>query len=105
MVEKRFTPSGRWIKDNYIDKLRNIDFNTITDRNLCCDLLNQLEDEKKMNGKIATKYFEENEQLKKNRFICLDCEHSGYTEIGCLCEKKDCWIDYKIECEDYEELE
>ena len=65
MTEKRFTPSGRWIKDNYIDKLLNIDFNTITDRNLCCDLLNQLEDEKKMNGKIATKYFEENEQLKK----------------------------------------
>ena len=65
---KRFTPSGRWIKDNYIDKLLNIDFNTITDRNLCCDLLNQIEDEKKMNGKIATKYFEENEQLKKELF-------------------------------------
>lgn len=65
MTEKRFTPSGRWIKDNYIDKLLNIDFNTITDRNLCCDLLNQIEDEKKRNGKIATKYFEENEQLKK----------------------------------------
>ncbi len=62
---KRFTPSGRWIKCNYIDKLLNIDFNTITDRNLCCDLLNQIEDEKKMNGKIATKYFEGNEQLKK----------------------------------------
>lgn len=74
MTEKRFTPSGRWIKDNYIDKLLNIDFNTITDRNLCCDLLNQLEDEKKMNGKIATKYFEENEQLKKelNEFKQLD---------------------------------
>ena len=55
------------------------------------DLLNELADE--------------NEQLKKDRFICLDCEHSGYTEIGCLCEKKDCWTDYKIECEDYEELE
>ena len=47
----------------------------------------------------------ENEQLKKDRFICLDCEYSGYTEIGCLCEKKDCWTEYKIECEDYEELE
>lgn len=47
---------------------------------------------------------EENEQLKKDRFICLDCEHSGYVEIGCLCEKKDHWTDYMTECEDYEEL-
>lgn len=47
---------------------------------------------------------EENEQLKQDKFICLDCEHSGYTEIGCLCEKKDHWTDYKTECEDYEEL-
>lgn len=46
----------------------------------------------------------ENEQLKKDRFICLNCEHSGYTEIGCLCEKKDCWTEYKTECEDYKEL-
>lgn len=47
---------------------------------------------------------EENRQLKQDKFICLDCEHSGYTEIGCLCEKKDHWTDYKTECEDYEEL-
>ena len=68
MAEKRFTQNGRWIKDNYIDKLLNIDFNTITDSILCCELLNQLEDEKKRNGKIATKYLEENNQLKKELF-------------------------------------
>ena len=65
---KRFVPSGKWIKDNYIGNLLNIDFNTITDMNLCCNLLNQLEDEKKRNGKIATKYFEESNQLKKELF-------------------------------------
>ena len=93
MTEKRFTPSGRWIKDNYIDKLLNIDFNTITDRNLCCDLLNQIEDEKKRNGKIATKYFKENEQLKKEYYqmrnlyfenaedICDDCKYRYLVEV------------------------
>ena len=69
MTEKRFAPSGKWIEDNYIGKLLNIDFNTITDMNLCYNLLNQLEDEKKMNGKIATKYFDENEQLKKELYL------------------------------------
>jgi hypothetical protein len=51
------------------------------------------------------KYRKENEQLKQEKFICLDCKYSGYTEIGCLCEKKDHWTDYKTECEDYEEFE
>jgi len=63
---------------------------------------------KKMLDKAWTQYHEqkdENEQLKQDRFICLDCKHSGYAEIGCLCEKKDHWTDYKSECEDYEELE
>ena len=68
------------------------------------DSLNKLEDEKKRNGKIATKYFEENEQLKKDRFICLDCKYCGYTEIGCLCEKQDCWEEFKSECNDFKEL-
>ena len=48
---------------------------------------------------------EENEQLKQDKFICLDCKHSGYVEIGCLCEKEDRWIDYKTECKNCEELE
>lgn len=46
----------------------------------------------------------ENEQLKKDRFICLDCEHSGYTEIGCLCEYDDHWVGFMSECEDFKEL-
>ena len=48
---------------------------------------------------------DENEQLKKDRFICLDCEHSGYTEIGCLCEYNDHWQEHITECEDFKELE
>ena len=60
---KRFSVKDKWIKDNCIGKLLNIDFNTIIDANLCCDLLNQIEDEKKQNGKIASKFLEENEQL------------------------------------------
>ena len=47
---------------------------------------------------------DENEQLKKDRFICLDCEHSGYAEIGCLCEYNDCWQDHITECEYFKEL-
>ena len=47
----------------------------------------------------------ENEKLKKDRFICLDCEHSGYTEIGCLCEYNDHWQEHINECEDFKELQ
>ena len=65
MTEKRFAVRDGWIKDNCIGKLLNLDFNTITDANLCCKLLNQLEYEKKQNGKIASRYIEENEQLKQ----------------------------------------
>jgi len=54
--------------------------------------------------KLLNHFAEENEQLKQDMFICLDCKYSGYIEIGCLCEKKDHWTDYKTECEDYEEL-
>lgn len=62
---KRFTVDDKWIKDNCIGALLNIDFNTITDANLCCDLLNQIEKEKRNNGKLASKLLNENEQLKK----------------------------------------
>lgn len=51
-----------------------------------------------------TEIKKENEQLKKDRFICLDCEHSGYTEIGCLCEYDDHWVGFMSECEDFKEL-
>ena len=46
----------------------------------------------------------ENKQLKKDRFICLDCKYCGYTEIGCLCEKQDHWEEFKNECNDFKEL-
>ena len=45
----------------------------------------------------------ENERLKKDRFICLDCKHSGYVEIGCLCEYNDHWQEHINECEDFKE--
>ena len=47
---------------------------------------------------------DENEQLKQDKFICLDCKYCGYTEIGCLCEKQDHWEDFKNECNDFKEL-
>ena len=63
-INKRFTVDDKWIKDNCIGALLNIDFNTITDANLCCDLLNQIEKEKRNNGKLTSKLLNENEQLK-----------------------------------------
>ena len=62
---KRFISSGNWIKDNNIDRLLNIDFNTIADRNMCCKLLNRLEDKKSEYIERIDEYFEENKQLKK----------------------------------------
>jgi hypothetical protein len=56
-------------------------------------------------ARLINELLEENEQLKQDKFICLDCKYSGYAEIGCLCEKKDHWSGYKTECEDYEEFE
>ena len=53
---------------------------------------------------VLNQLVEENQQLKKDRFICLDCEHSGYTEIGCLCEYDDHWVEFMSECEDFKEL-
>lgn len=82
MTEKRFSVKNNWITDNYIGKLLNIDFNTITDANLCCGLLNQIEDEKKQNGKIASKFLEENEQLKN------ELEKLSYANEDLLEEKR-----------------
>ena len=65
MTEKRYVVKGNWIEDRYIGKLLNIDFDTITDAVLCCDLLNDIENKKAEYGKIASKYLEENEQLKQ----------------------------------------
>ena len=44
------------------------------------------------------------EELNKNEFICLTCEHGGYAEIGCLCEKQDHWVDFTNKCKDFKEL-
>ena len=78
MAAKRFTIDGNWIKDNWIDKLLNINFNTINDAMLCCDLLNNAEDKKLENGKLATQLLKENEQLKEeNEFAKLLANHRG----------------------------
>ena len=45
------------------------------------------------------------EEMSKNRFICLDCEHSGYTEIGCLCEHDDHWVEFTARCDNFKECE
>ena len=65
MTGERFVVKGNWIEDRCIGKLLNIDFNTNADAVLCCDLLNNIENKKLENGRIATKLLEENEQLKK----------------------------------------
>ena len=59
--------------------------------------------QKKLNERIKELKIE-NEQLKQDRFICLDCRYCGHTEIGCLCEKQDHWEDFKSECNDFKEL-
>ncbi len=47
MTEKHYTVThdGKWIKDNHLDKILNIHFNTITSANLCCGLLNDQSEE------------------------------------------------------------
>lgn len=76
---KRFVVEDIWIKDNCIGALLNIDFNTITDANLCCDLLNRIEKEKRNNGKLASKLLEENEQLKQR--LKLNCPEFVWRDL------------------------
>ena len=76
MTGERYVVKGNWIEDRCIGKLLNIDFNTNADAVLCCDLLNNIENKKLENGRIATKLLEENEQLKKeNELLKQDLEH------------------------------
>lgn len=82
MTEKRFIVNDIWIKDNCMGILLNIDFNTITDANLCCELLNRIEKEKRNNGKLASKLLEENEQLK------YEIEKLSYANEDLLKEKR-----------------
>ena len=111
---KRFIVKDIWIKDNCIGALLNIDFNTITDANLCCGLLNQIEKEKRNNGKLASKLLEKNEQLK-NKIDVLEDDNETYHKsleklnlytkrfipTKCTNEFKDCktnryyWLDHE----------
>lgn len=75
MTEKRFVVKGNWIEDRCIGKLLNIDFNTNADAVLCCDLLNNIENKKLENGRIATKLLEENEQLKSENQRVSEQKH------------------------------
>lgn len=68
------------------------------------DLLNEQKKEIEYLEVKAKELKDENKQLKKDRFICLDCKYCGYTEIGCLCEKQDHWEDFKNKCNDFKEL-
>jgi len=114
---KRFIVQERCVVDTNDNE--TFEFSFKVDAEIICEELNKIEKENEQlnfrNSNLMKEVAEysrkakelekENEQLKQDRFICLDCKHSGYTEIGCLCEKKDHWTDYKSECEDYEELE
>lgn len=81
---KRFIPSGRWIKDNYVGTLLNIDFNTTIDRDMCCKFLNRLEDKKSEYGKIADKYFEENKQLKEENKELRQDNDIKFWKLQCM---------------------
>lgn len=81
---KRFIPGGRWIKDNNIDRLLNIDFNTTIDRDMCCKFLNRLEDKKSEYGKIADKYFEENKQLKEENKELRQDNDIKFWKLQCM---------------------
>lgn len=109
-VTKRFTNHDDIIVDIKGEQLISTDeiadkMNELYEENQ--DLATKKEDAEYELLHLKEKYeelLEENEQLKKNRFICLDCEHSGYIEIGCLCEYNDYWQEYITECEDFKGL-
>ena len=86
MTEKRFIYNKFDIFGNSEElKLYEIDnnpSNDLDDSNLFYVYSDSEANIKNIVDKLNT-LTEENEQLKKDRFICLDCEHSGYTEIGC----------------------
>ena len=84
---KRFIVKDIWIKDNCIGALLNIDFNTINYTNLCCGLLNQIEKEKRNNGKLTSKLLEKNEQLKKENNI-LKASNGEYEDTLARLEEK-----------------
>lgn len=95
MTEKRFilveyVNKGLFIQDDANDETQYFQGSKASLEKVV-DLLNALHDE--------------NEQLKKDKFICLDCEHSGYVEIGCLCEYNDHWQDWINKCENFKELQ
>ena len=123
MTEKRFIDNGfeaieeQSFTDTETDKTYYVDYfdeiidlaNGLNEKNKVLRkeierLRTQNKDLLYSNAKNIELLEKENEQLKQ-RFICLNCKHSGYTEIGCLCEKEDHWTEYKTECKNYEELE
>ena len=106
---KRFISSGNWIKDNNIDRLLNIDFNTTIDRDMCCKLLNQLEDKKSEYVKISDKYFEENKQLKEENKE-LEKENEQLKQLldlfaSDICKVTELLDDNNIEYELYNDVE
>ena len=54
-------------------------------------------------NKLREKVIQLLTEKEKQTFICLTCEHGGYTEIGCLCEYQDCWVEDIHKCENYKE--
>ena len=89
MTEKRYVVKGNWIEDRCIGKLLNIDFNTITDAVLCCDLLNDMENKKETYGKIASEYLEENMQLKSENQRLSEQKHIYKQDWKHLCIDKE----------------
>lgn len=63
-MTERFTKAGRWIRDECVNALLNIDFEEDNDRDLCIKLLNQIETEKRDYARLADKFFNEANDLK-----------------------------------------
>ena len=122
MIEKQFIADNEYVMQNgqvYVvcggehsaDVVATALNELINENEQLKERIKKLEEENKLKGdfrnfvnKDIVRIKKENKQLKKDRFICLDCKYCGYTEIGCLCEKQDHWEDFKSECNDFEEL-
>lgn len=63
-MTERYTKAGRWIRDEYVNALLNIDFEEDNDRDLCLKLLNQIQNDKMDNVRLADKFFNEANDLK-----------------------------------------
>ena len=91
MTEKRFVYCFEGIEDKW-ETIEEYKYTPCTKDGFqdLCEMLNELNDE--------------NLRLKRVVDLCMTCEYRGHTETGCLCEKKDCWVDMPSKCEFYKRV-